>query len=266
MKIHQIDAFTDRPFAGNPAAVCLLESPIDDEVMQNIAQEMNLSETAFLLPEKEGFNLRWFTPEYEVDLCGHATLASAHMLWETGVLAPDAEARFYSRSGLLTARCLAEGIELNFPAQPAQRMPAPPELVESLGFVPLDTGFNGADYLIVADSEETIRQLTPDFETMRRVEMRGAIVTAPSSDSFIDFISRFFAPRAGINEDPVTGSAHCSLGPYWGGRMKKKEMVGFQASKRGGFVSVRLEDDRVYLTGEAVTVMEGVLNVNSDWR
>ena len=265
MNIHQIDAFTDRPFAGNPAAVCLLDAPIDDELMQNIAQEMNLSETAFLLPEKDGFNLRWFTPAYEVDLCGHATLASAHMLWETGVLPPDVEVRFYSRSGLLTARRHTDGIELNFPAQQAERTPAPPDLVESLGFVPIDTGYNGADYLIVADNEDIVRQLTPDFETMRRVDMRGAIVTAPSSDSFIDFVSRFFAPRAGINEDPVTGSAHCCLGPYWGRRMKKTELVGFQASERGGFVNVRLEDDRVCLTGEAVTVMEGVLNVSSDW-
>ncbi len=262
MKIYQIDAFTDRPFAGNPAAVCLLDQALDDALMQQIASEMNLSETAFLTPVDDGFKLRWFTPAYEVDLCGHATLASAHMLWESGTLAADAIARFHTRSGLLEAKRLANGIELNFPAQPAEKTALPPELVESLGFVPIDSGYNGSDYLVVAESEDLVRNLTPDFTMMRHVEMRGVIVTARSSDSFIDFISRFFAPGAGIDEDPVTGSAHCCLGPYWGKRMKKNELTAFQASPRGGFINVRLVDDRVYLTGQAVTVLEGRLNIS----
>lgn len=263
MRIHQIDAFTDRPFAGNPAAVCLLESPLEDGMMQDIAREMNLSETAFLVPADDGFNLRWFTPAYEVDLCGHATLASAHYLWETGVLGVKEDARFHTRSGVLTARRLSDGITLDFPAQPAEKAPLPPALIESLGFVPLDSGYNGADYLCVADNEELVRNLEPDFSLMKHVDMRGVIVTARSSDSFIDFISRFFAPRAGIDEDPVTGSAHCCLAPYWGKRLKKSEMTAFQASERGGFIHLRLVDERVHLTGKAVTVMEGELRIEA---
>jgi PhzF family phenazine biosynthesis protein len=263
MTIYQIDAFTDRPFSGNPAAVCLLPYPIENALMQAIAAEMNLSETAFLLQQSDDFELRWFTPALEVDLCGHATLASAHMLWETGVLPPDTLARFHTRSGLLSARRLSEGIELNFPAQPAERVSPPQDLVEALGFIPVDTGHNGSDYLVVAETEDQVKTLNPDFAMLREIDMRGVIVTARSSDSFIDFISRFFAPGAGIDEDPVTGSAHCCLGPYWATRLKKTELVGFQASARGGFVSVRLADDRVHLTGKAVTVMEGQLRLPS---
>ena len=261
MKIYQIDAFTDRPFSGNPAGVCLLSHVVDDQLMQNIAMEMNLAETAFLMAQEDGYSLRWFTPKIEVDLCGHATLASAHMLWETGQLEGDAEARFHTRSGLLTANLKTDGIELNFPTQIATPASPPPLLVEALGFVPQYTGYNGSDYLTVTDDEDLVRHLDPDFSLMREVEMRGVIVTARSSDSFIDFTSRFFAPGAGIDEDPVTGSAHCCLGPYWGGRLKKTELVGFQASPRGGFVQVRIAEDRVYLTGKAVTVLEGRLRL-----
>lgn len=259
MKIYQIDAFTDRSFSGNPAGVCLLPHAIDDQLMQNIAMEMNLSETAFLLPQEDGYNLRWFTPKIEVDLCGHATLASAHMLWETGQLDAKAEAHFHTRSGLLTARLTTDGIELNFPSQAADPVAPPPLLIEALGFVPQYAGYNGSDYLIVTDDENMLRHLSPDFILLRQIEMRGAIVTARSPDSFIDFTSRFFAPGAGIDEDPVTGSAHCCLGPYWGARLKKTELVGYQASPRGGFVQVRIAEDRVYLTGKAVTVLEGRL-------
>lgn len=229
--------------------------------MQNIAMEMNLAETAFLVPREDGYHLRWFTPKVEVDLCGHATLASAHMLWETGQLNGNAEARFHTRSGLLTAKLTTDGIELNFPSQIATPIAPPSLLVEALGFVPQDAGFNGSDYLMVSDDEALVRHLKPDLALMREIEMRGVIVTARSSDSFIDFTSRFFAPGAGIDEDPVTGSAHCCLGPYWGARLKKTELVGYQASPRGGFVQVRLADDRVYLTGKAVTVLEGQLRL-----
>lgn len=261
MTIYQIDAFTDRPFAGNPAGVCLLPNPVDDHLMQNIAMEMNLAETAFLVRRGDDFDLRWFTPALEVDLCGHATLASAHMLWETGVLTEDDTARFHTRSGLLSARLLKEGIELDFPAQPMERCSPPEALIEALGFVPFDVGFNGSDYLVVAESEEAVRTLTPDFNTLKGVTMRGAIVTARSENGSVDFISRFFAPGAGIDEDPVTGSAHCCLGPYWGGRMKKTQLVGHQVSQRGGIVQIRLEGDRVFLIGQAVTVLEGKLRV-----
>jgi PhzF family phenazine biosynthesis protein len=261
MTIYQIDAFTDRPFSGNPAAVCLLPYPIENALMQAIAAEMNLSETAFLLQQSDDFELRWFTPALEVDLCGHATLASAHMLWETGVLPPDTLARFHTRSGLLSARRLSEGIELNFPAQPAERVSPPQDLVEALGFIPVDTGHNGSDYLVVAETEDQVKTLNPDFAMLREIDMRGVIVTARSSDSFIDFISRFFAPGAGIDEDPVTGSAHCSLTPYWARRLGRDRMHALQVSRRGGELDVELRGDRVSIAGRAVLYLEGTIHL-----
>jgi predicted PhzF superfamily epimerase YddE/YHI9 len=254
-----VDAFTDTPYRGNPAAVCLLDGPRDDRFMGDLAREMNLSETAFLLAQDDGFGLRWFTPAVEVDLCGHATLGSAHVLWERGVLARDAEARFHTRSGLLTARAAGDWIELDFPQKRVEVSAAPPGLVEAIGVDPRWVGRNQFDFLLEVDSEETVRKLAPDFAHLRAVDIRGVIVTAPAASPAYDFVSRFFAPGSGIDEDPVTGSAHCALGPFWGSRLGKRELVGYQASARGGVVRVRLDGDRIKLGGQAVTVVRGEL-------
>ncbi len=257
--LFQVDAFTDRPFAGNPAAICVLTKPREAPWMQHVAQEMNLSETAFLLRQEEGWSLRWFTPAVEVDLCGHATLASAHVLWEAEYLKPDEEARFFTRSGLLTARRRGGWIEMNFPAEPETATPAPPGLAKALGLTPKYVGKNRFDYLVEADSEDVIRHLAPDFPRLAAIPSRGFIVTSRSSSPEFDFVSRFFAPGAGINEDPVTGSAHCCLGPYWSTRLGKREFLGYQASARGGIVRVRLAEDRVHVGGTAITVFRGEL-------
>jgi PhzF family phenazine biosynthesis protein len=258
--LFQVDAFTDRPFAGNPAAVCLLPGPRDAAWLQSVAAEMNLSETAFLHLGGEGFRLRWFTPTVEVDLCGHATLASAHVLWETGLLAPDEGARFFTRSGLLTAERREEWIELDFPAEPAAAAEAPPGLVEALGVTPRCVGRNRMDYLVEAESEAVVRSLEPDLALLRTVSARGVIVTSRAAKRTVyDFVSRFFAPQSGIDEDPVTGSAHCCLGPYWSERLGKNDLVGYQASARGGVVRVRVGGERVILGGQAVTVLRGEL-------
>jgi len=258
--IIQIDAFTDRPFRGNPAAVCILSRHRDDTWMQNVAREMNLSETAFLEKREDGFNLRWFTPTVEVELCGHATLASAHALWEIGYLNPKEQARFFTKSGLLTAALTDDWIEMNFPVEPETAASAPPDLSRALGVGFTYVGKNRFDYLVEIDSEESIRRINPDFSLLATIPMRGVIVTSPSSSSEYDFVSRFFAPQVGVNEDPVTGSAHCCLGPYWGARLGKHETVGYQASSRGGIVRVRMDKDRVYLGGQAVTVLRGELS------
>lgn len=259
MPIFQVDAFTGRAFSGNPAAVCLLDETKDDLWMQNVAAEMNLSETAFLEREGEGFNLRWFTPTTEVDLCGHATLASAHILWEEGYLKPDQKASFYTRSGLLTAGRKAEWIDLDFPSEPEEEAIAPPDLVDALGVKPKYVGRNRFDYILEVDSEEAVRNLKPDFSLLAKVETRGVIVTSRASTGGFDFVSRFFAPRVGINEDPVTGSAHCCLGPFWKSRLNKNEFTAYQASARGGVVRVSVAGDRVHLSGQAITVLRGEL-------
>jgi PhzF family phenazine biosynthesis protein len=255
--IVQIDAFTGRPFAGNPAAVCLLPEPKTDEWMQNVAAEMNLSETAFLTWRGEEFGLRWFTPAVEVDLCGHATLASAHYLWESAHLAPGQTARFHTKSGLLTAVAKDGMIELDFPATPPEAAEAPAGLFEALGAGAAYTGRSRFDYLLQLDSEEAVRNLRPDFTALKGVPVRGVIVTARGQGRGYDFISRFFAPGSGIDEDPVTGSAHCCLGPYWKAKLGKDEFRAYQASARGGTVHVRVARDRVKLGGQAVTVMRG---------
>ncbi len=257
LSIYQVDAFTDRPFAGNPAAVCLLPEPRDDSWMQQLAQEMNLSETAFLLWQKDGFNLRWFTPLAEVDLCGHATLASAHILWEQEYLQPGEQARFITRSGLLTADRHQDLIELDFPATLEEQTDAPPHLLEALGVTANYIGKNVFDYLVEVDSEETVRMMKPNISLLAQTEARGVIVTSRASSPGYDFVSRFFAPRVGVNEDPVTGSAHCCLAPYWGKKLNKNEMVAYQASARGGVLYLRVNGDRVKLAGQAVTVMHG---------
>ncbi|MBI2877221.1 MAG: PhzF family phenazine biosynthesis protein [Candidatus Tectomicrobia bacterium] len=259
LPIFQVDAFTPRPFAGNPAAVCVLSQSQEDCWMQAVAREMNLSETAFLCRQAGGFQLRWFTPTVEVDLCGHATLASAHILWEAGYLAAGAPARFYTRSGLLTAAQQGEWIELDFPAEPAESVPAPADLVRALGVTPRSVGKNRLDYLVEVESEEAVCGLQPDFAVLRTVPTRGVIVTSRASSSDFDFVSRFFAPGVGIEEDPVTGSAHCCLGPFWGQRLHRDALTAYQASARGGVVRVRLRGSRVLLGGQAVTVLRGEL-------
>ena len=257
--IFQVDAFADRPFAGNPAAVCLLPGPADAEWMQKVAMEMNLAETAFLHREDDGYRLRWFTPTVEVDLCGHATLASAHILWEQNLIASDAQARFQTRSGLLTADRRPNGIELDFPATPVTTTQLPLGLIAALGLTPRFTGKSRFDYFIEADSEDTVRRLQPDHGALAKLDVRGLIVTARAETPGFDFVSRFFAPGVGIPEDPATGSSHCALAPFWSERLNKQEMTGYQASARGGVIGVRLLKDRVRLCGAAVTVLRGEL-------
>ena len=253
----QVDAFTDRPFTGNPAAVCLLPSPRDAQWMQQIASEMNLAETAFLVRRPDGFDLRWFTPGAEVDLCGHATLASAHALWEEGHLKPSEDARFYTRSGLLTATRRGDQIWLDFPSTPVSSAAPLEGLEQAIGRKARMVGRTVFDYVVELASEAAVRSLAPDMTFIAGIPYRGVIVTAPSADTKYDFVSRFFAPGLGIPEDPVTGSAHCGLAPYWGTRLGKVELTGYQASARGGTVLVKLEGDRVHLGGQAVTVLRG---------
>jgi PhzF family phenazine biosynthesis protein len=259
LRIVQVDAFTDRPFAGNPAAVCIVSEPPEAWWMQDLAREMNLSETAFLLPHEEGYDLRWFTPATEVDLCGHATLASAHVLWEEGHLAPGETARFHTRSGLLLATQSDGWIEMDFPAEPVTECPAPEHLAEALAAEPRWVGRNRFDYLVELDDEKQVRSLRPDFALLKRIDIRGVVITSPAISGTFDFVSRFFCPRVGVDEDPVTGSAHCALGPYWSGRLGRDQLVGYQVSSRGGTVRTRIEGDRVFLGGQAVTVLRGEL-------
>jgi PhzF family phenazine biosynthesis protein len=259
LPLFQVDAFADGLFSGNPAAVCLLERPADEGWMQRVAGEMNLSETAFLHPEEGGYRLRWFTPAAEVKLCGHATLASAHVLWEAGRLRPDEPARFHTRSGLLTAVRGAGGIDMDFPATPASPAAPPPDLARALGAEPEEVRANGMDYLVRLGSEAAVRGLRPDLGLLARLPVRGLIVTARADTPGFDFVSRFFAPAVGVPEDPVTGSAHCTLAPFWRERLGKDEMRAYQASPRGGVVGVRVRGDRVGLSGRAVTVLRGEL-------
>ncbi len=257
--IVQVDAFTDTPFSGNPAAVCILPAQVDEGWMQRVAEEMNLSETAFVVRQEDGYSLRWFTPVSEVDLCGHATLASAHVLWERGHLGSDQTVIFHTKSGILTCGQDDEWIEMNFPITRESPVIPPDALVESIGLTPRYVGKNEFDYLVEADSEETVRALAPDFQLLKMVPMRGCIVTAQSDDPRYDFVSRFFAPGLGVNEDPVTGSAHCCLGPFWARRFQKEELMAYQASARGGVVRIRILGDRILLGGKAVTVLQGDL-------
>lgn len=259
MKIYQVDAFTEKPFSGNPAGVCVLNQKLDEKLMQNIAREMNLSETAFLVKNSDGYDLRWFTPNGEIDLCGHATLASAHILWEKGFLKNDQEARFSTKSGLLTAKMNDGWIELNFPALPEEKTEPPAGLLESLGIEAIYVGKNIFDYLVEVESEETVRTMKPDFVKLSKVPARGVIVTARDGAGEYDFVSRFFAPEVGIWEDPVTGSAHCCLGPYWQKKLNRDEFIAYQASERGGVLKVKVIGERVLISGNAVTVLEGEL-------
>ena len=261
MKLLTVDAFTDQPFRGNPAAVCLLDRERDAEWMQRVANEMNLSETAFLLRQDGGWSLRWFTPAVEVDLCGHATLASAHALWSEK--ADDADLlRFHTRSGLLTAARDGEWIELDFPAKREQQVDAPAELLDALGVRnPVYVGRNQFDYIVEVPTEADVRALEPDHAALRKVKVRGVIVTSRGANGQYDFVSRFFAPGSGVDEDPVTGSAHSCLAPFWSSRLGKNEFTAYQASRRGGMLRVRLDGERVKMAGRAVTVLRGELVV-----
>lgn len=260
--LFQVDAFSDRPFGGNPAAVCILDHFPEDDWLRSLAAEMNLSETAFLVPQGEGYQLRWFTPVAEVDLCGHATLAAAHILWSEGYIPATAIARFMTRTGGLSA-CNNQGwIEMNFPSQPVTdiRSEGDRQRLEQMftGSI-LFVGAAGPDYFVEIERDQDLIQFKPDLATMAQLSCRGIIFTALSRDSNYDFISRFFAPQLGIPEDPVTGSAHCSLALYWGKRLGKTKLVAYQASRRGGEVHVRYHPERVYISGQAMTIFRGNL-------
>ncbi len=259
--IFTVDAFTDRPFHGNPAAVCLLSEPREERWLQNVAAEMNLSETAFLLPEGDGFRLRWLTPTIEVALCGHATIASAHILWQEGRAGPGSTIRFQTKSGTLTATPCGNGIALDFPATPPSPVEPPAVLLDAIGIRPSYIGKTRFDYFLEADSGAAVRRLRPDFRRLRAIDIRGVIVTAPSDDAGFDFVSRFFCPGAGIDEDPATGSAHCALGPFWAERLGRRSLAGLQVSARGGVIRVEVGTERVQLIGQAVTVWRGTLEV-----
>ncbi len=258
--IYQVDAFTSRAFRGNPAAVCLLETPADGDWMQLVAREMNRSETAFVVPHGDPFSLRWMTPRTEVDLCGHATLAAAHVLWETGRLPAGAPVRFLTRSGVLSARQGGGSgwIELDFPALGFAPGPLPPGALQALGVEPRLTGTSGPRWLVEVGSEEEVRLLRPDMPALRALPGRGVIVTAAArANSDCDIVSRYFAPWVGVDEDPVTGSAHCCLAPFWSARLGKRELMAEQASPRGGRLRLAVDNDRVRLAGQAVTVLAG---------
>jgi PhzF family phenazine biosynthesis protein len=255
----QVDAFTDRAFGGNPAAVCLLDGPADPGWMQAVASEMNLSETAFLHPDRTGYALRWFTPVAEVELCGHATLASAHALWESGRVAPDGAIDFATLSGVLSAERAEDQIVMDFPATPPAPADAPPDLLEALGVTPRWTGRSRFDWLVEVASPEEVAATRPDMARLAALQARGVIVTTAGGHDGADITSRYFAPAYGIPEDPVTGSAHCALAPFWAERLGRDRLVCHQASARGGIVRAETRGDRVLLGGRAVTVLEGRL-------
>jgi len=264
MTIYQVDSFTKRPFAGNPAGVCVVAQFPDAERMQNIASEMNLSETAFAVPDGPAgrYQLRWFTPAVEVDLCGHATLATAHILWEREDLDTAQTITFETLSGELKVSCSADGlIQMDFPAERPAEIEPPPGLLQALGADPVFVGGNRMDIVVELRDEAAVRTIRPNLSLLEEIDVRGVMVTA-AADMDADFVSRFFAPRSGVAEDPVTGSAHCCLGPYWATKFGKSILVGFQASRRGGFVHVQVKGDRVLLSGYAVTVMKAELQVD----
>ena len=261
LPIYVVHAFTDRPFAGNPAAVCFPPAPPSDSWMQQVAAEMRLSETAFVTPAEDGYRLRWFTPTVEVDLCGHATLAAACVLWETGRLGPGNQARFHSRSGLLTMDQGPMGMTMDFPARPAEPCREWGDLPAVLGAQARFIGRNGMDGLVELEDEQAVRTLQPDFALLAQYPVRGVIVTARSDDPDYDFVSRFFAPRAGVPEDPVTGSAHCTLIPYWSARLGKRKLYAKQRSRRGGELWCEDNGDRVRISGRVASYLEGTISI-----
>lgn len=261
IKIFTVDAFTDVPFKGNPAAVCLPEKKIEDKLMQKIAFEMNLSETAFVYKLENGFSLRWFTPKSEVELCGHATLASAHILWQEKILKSGEEAVFHSvYKGILKASQDENGITLDFPANNPQLTQDVPGIDEALGVEYVNIYTTEHHYLVELKSEEDLKRVHPDIDLLKALPKYGTILTCKSQNKRFDFISRFFAPAKGIYEDPVTGSAHCTLAPYWSAKLNKKTLKAFQASERGGILTLAVNNDRVLISGKAFTVLSGILN------
>jgi len=259
LRIFIVDAFTDQPYKGNPAAVCVLDRERPERWMQRVANEMNCSETAFALRMGDEYSLRWFTPETEVDLCGHATLATAHLLWEEGLHEGD-EIAFHTRSGRLTAERDGEWIRLDFPADPAVPAEAPEDLTEGLGSAALVyVGKGGTDLVVELEDEAAVARLRPNLHAWKRLDARGVLVTARSGRPNVDFVSRCFFPAIGIDEDPVTGSAHCTLGPYWAAKLGRTELTAMQLSAREGLLRLRVGTERVQLTGRAVTTLRGEL-------
>jgi len=258
---YHVDSFAERPFEGNPAAVCLTDESKPAAWLQAVAAEMNLSATAFVRPLESGFELRWFAPKSELELCGHGTLAAAHIVWATGNAANGERIRFHTKSGVLTCEQASGFIELDFPSTPIIPEESSNALVEAIGIEPSFSGRTKFDKFLLFDSEDAIRNMNPDFDKLASIPgTRGIIVTSLSKDPRFDFVSRFFSPSIGLNEDPVTGSAHCALAPFWSTRLGKSAMTGFQASRRGGTVRVTPNGDRVILGGKAITVMQGKLS------
>ncbi len=255
--LYQVDAFAHQRFEGNPAAVCPLDDWLDDYLLQAIAEENNLSETAFIIPAGDGFALRWFTPSTEVGLCGHATLASAHVLFEhLDYRAP--QIKFDTRSGRLAVEKTSSGLRMDFPAIPARPCATPEQLIQALGRTPIRVLAN-EDYIAVFENESVVRQLQPDFSLLSELDRRGVMVTAPGDQH--DFVSRYFAPRIGIPEDPVTGAAHCTLAPYWANKLGKETLKARQVSRRGGEIGCQVQGDRIILSGQAVTYMIGEISI-----
>ena len=252
--IFQVDAFASETFKGNPAAVVPLQEWLPDETMQNIAMENNLAETAFFVPTQAGFEIRWFTPLVEVDLCGHATLATAHVIFQEAGFTSD-QIQFGSRSGMLTVKKELEKLQLNFPADAISEIKMSTDVVDAIGMSPIQSFKGITDYLLVYETEEQIRQIAPNFHLLKNTDARGVIITAPGNE--VDFVSRFFAPAVGIDEDPVTGSAHTTLTPIWAEKLGKSKMSALQLSKRGGELNVELSRDRVLISGKAITYLQG---------
>lgn len=265
MKIFQVDAFTDKPFKGNPAVICIPEKTISLSLMQSLAMEMGVSETAYLIKEEHGYRLRWFTPTTEVSLCGHATLASAHILWEEKILKKNEEAYFNTLSGILIARKVNDWIEMDFPARIVNEVPEDLVLNKALGIRPTFTGnFDTPDgklYLVEVESEGIVNNIMPDFNLLLKSKAMDVIVTAKSDKKEYDFVSRFFAPAFGINEDPVTGSAHCYLTPYWSVKLNKKELIAYQTSPRSGLLVCTWKEEKVFIRGKAVTIFRGEVTI-----
>lgn len=261
MKFWQVDAFTDKPFTGNPAVVVILQNDVSDRLKQQIAMEMNVSETAFVLQKKDEMGIRWFTPNAEVNLCGHATLASAHILWSEGFI-DDPTISFRSKSGTLGVRNGDNEYTLDFPRQEPSEKPQYAELVKSiLGVTPIYVGSNGEDCVAVLESDSLIRSVTPDLELIKKLDERGFLITVKDRSGKYDYIYRGFFPKLDLPEDPVTGSANTLLAPYWSKMLKKEKLTAFQASRRGGELSLGFEEGRVLISGKARTVIEGELKI-----
>lgn len=257
--IFQVNAFSDQPFGGNPAAVCILDEAVSDSWMQNIAAQMNLSETAFIQPAQDALTLRWFTPLKEVDMCGHATLASAHCLWEQGIVSRQQAITFTTLSGDLGARLNNGLIELDFPCLKPEPITPPLALINTLGITPLYCGMFGEKHLFEIDNEAQLLALAPDFAALKQLPGRGVTITCRTPSAGLDFKSRYFAPWVGINEDPVNGSSHCALTPYWAQKLNKQQLTAYQASQRGGVLNLELTGNRVKIAGKAKTLLEGKL-------